>query len=257
MRKIILVIGILLVGLGTGPAHGQRWYGTPEGRTISVSGQAAIKVVPDEVELIVGIEVDDLDLKIAETECKKRLAAALATTRQFKIPPEKVATDYVSVEPRWTNRNDPRRFLGYWVRRTLVITLRDLSQFDSLLSNLLEAGVTHVHEVRFRTTELRRHRDEARRLAARAAREKGDLLARELGTVLGEVISIREERVGSWSGYGARWGRRWDTAGMQNTVSYGPSSAKPSGTLSPGEISVEATVAVIFRLATPEKPTSP
>ena len=58
----------------------------------------------------------------------------------------------------------------------MVITLGDVSRFEDLLSDTLLAGANHVHNVEFRTTELRQHRDAARALAIQAAREKAEAL---------------------------------------------------------------------------------
>ncbi|MCB1032588.1 MAG: SIMPL domain-containing protein [Acidobacteria bacterium] len=252
MTKLVGGFALVTAVLAAGAAQAHDVNMPARQRTLSVSGQAAVQVVPDEVELVVGVETDDKELERAKADNDRRLEAALGATRRHGVAPEKVATDYLNVEPRWDTRDDERVFLGYWVRKNLTLTLRDLSQFDALLSELLTAGVTHVHDIEFRTTELRKHRDEARRLAAVAAREKGELLARELGAALGEPISISEERGGFWYGYGSWWGQRWNTSAMQNTVtSFGSAPAEPTGTLSPGQISVQATVSVTFELVTP------
>lgn len=92
-------------------------------------------------------------------------------------------------------------FIGYFVRKTVVVTLSDLALFESLLSQSLEAGATHVHGVEFRTTELRRYRDQARALAVNAAREKAEALCAELGKQVGEPKDIREQYSRWWSPY--------------------------------------------------------
>ena len=166
MTKLVGGFALVTAVLAAGAAQAHDVNMPARQRTLSVSGQAAVQVVPDEVELVVGVETDDKELERAKADNDRRLEAALGATRRHGVAPEKVATDYLNVEPRWDTRDDERVFLGYWVRKNLTLTLRDLSQFDALLSELLTAGVTHVHDIEFRTTELRKHRDEARRLAA-------------------------------------------------------------------------------------------
>jgi len=70
------------------------------------------------------------------------------------------------------------RLKGYSVQKTIVVTLSDLSKFEDLLSGVLEAGANYVHNVEFRTTELRKHRDQARALAIQAATAGGVVGAR-------------------------------------------------------------------------------
>ena len=132
------------------------------------------------------------------------------------------------------------------MQKTLVVTLRDAKIFEPLLTALLQAGATHVHDVQFQTTELRRHRDEARAMAVRAAREKAAALARELGQQVGDPQNINES---GWYWFSPRssWGARWQGAGAQNAM-QSAAGANVESALAPGLISVSAQVSVTFSL---------
>ncbi|MCK5634348.1 MAG: SIMPL domain-containing protein, partial [Anaerolineales bacterium] len=118
-----------------------------------------------------------------------------------------------------------------------------------LLTAVTEAGATNVHGIDFRTSELRKYRDQARALAVQAASEKAEAMAGELSISVGTPKSINEDHVGWWSWYGyGWWGSRY--AGMsQNVVqnASGPSSDF-EGAFAPGQISVNARVTVTFEL---------
>ena len=125
----------------------------------------------------------------------------------------------------------------------------DISQFEALLTKALEAEVNYVHGIQFRTTELRKHRDEARAMAIRAAREKAVALARELGQGVGAPHSIRENASGWWSGYNAWWGGRWNAPMAQNiSQDAGGGVSFEGGGLAVGQITVNARVTVSFFL---------
>jgi uncharacterized protein YggE len=131
-----------------------------------------------------------------------------------------------------------------------VITLRDLTKFESLLGDALGAGANYVHGIEFRTTELRSYKDQARALAVQAAQEKAEALAEELGQKLGEPTTIEEVQAGWASSYGARWGLPWNSVVAQNVVQeLGGGVPLGQGSLAPGQISVNAKVAVSFELA--------
>jgi len=68
----------------------------------------------------------------------------------------------MNIAPRYKDYWRKDEFIGYFVRKNISITLKDVSKFEQLLSNVLQAGVNYVHGIDFRTTELRKHRDEAR-----------------------------------------------------------------------------------------------
>jgi hypothetical protein len=216
--------------------------------TITVDGRAEIKVVPDEVLLTLGVETDAFDIVAATRANDERIAAIVAAAQKAGVPRDHVRTEYLQIEPRWREQADRRVFLGYFARRSLSITLRDLSAFDALLSSVLAAGANYVHGVEFRTTQLRRYRDEARRLAIVAAREKAQGLSAALGQGIGAAVRIQEGGSGWWSPYSHWWGSRGGGAQFQNVVQEtGQPSADSEGVV-PGQISVTASVNVTFEL---------
>lgn len=220
----------------------------PEPRLITVTGDAEVRVPPDEVILTLGVETWDLDLNKAKAENDKRVQAILKVAKEFKIEDKLVQTDYISIEPRYEDQWEHRKFVGYCVRKNVVFTLRDTSRFEDLLSGALEAGVNYVHGVQFRTTKLRKYRDEARSLAIKAAKEKADALAGELGQKVGKPHMIREDQVGWWSWYNSWWGNRWGGGMSQNVVQNYGGQAQEDSTIALGQINVNARVTVSFEL---------
>lgn len=217
-------------------------------RQISVRGEAEIRVVPDEVVLTVGVETDDHDLDKAKDANDAVFKVLLKITDSYGIPRQHVGTEYLDVEPRYRASSGGREFLGYWVQKTAVITLRDIKRFEPLLSSLLEAGVTHVHGIDFRTTELRKHRDRVRHMAVKAAREKADALAASLGVRAGRPLNINEGSMGWYSGYGY-WGSGRRGMMSQNIMQeIGSGSPSMQGPTAPGQISINAVVSVSFEL---------
>ncbi len=217
---------------------------------ITVSGDAEIRVVPDEVVLVLGVESFDRDLGVAKESNDDDVEAVLAVARRHQVPDGHVTTDYLQVEPRYANGGPEHELLGYVVRTTISITLRQLDHFEPLLSESLEAGANYVHGIDFRTTELRRHRDRARDLAIKAAKEKAVDLAAALGRTVGPPSQISEGGGGWFSGYGRWWGGRWGGMASQNVVqSIGQGGV--DGPVAPGQIAVTARVSVTFELIAP------
>jgi uncharacterized protein YggE len=168
----------------------------------------------------------------------------------FGIADDHIQTEYIGISPTYDyNSNNLPRLTGYNVQKTIVVTLSDLPKFENLLSGVLEAGANYVHGVEFRTTELRKYRDQARALAIQAAQEKAKALAGELDQELGEPVTITEEQSSwqSWYGYG--WASRWGDNMSQNVVvETGSSTLAEGATVAPGQISVNARVSVTFAL---------
>lgn len=216
-------------------------------RLITVNGHAEIRVVPDEVVLTLGFETFDPNLSTAKSENDTRVSGVIGVAEELGIPRERIRTEYLSIEPEYGS-DYKRRFLHYLVRRTMAITLRDMDRFETLLSKALEAGANYVHGVDFRTTELRKYRDQARALAIEAAREKAEALAGEVGESVGRVENIQEGSANWWSWYGSSWGPRWRGGPGQNVVQNVGGSSGGQGPTAPGQITVDARVTVTFLL---------
>ncbi len=223
-----------------------------EARTITVTGDAEVRVVPDEVVLTLGVETRDTEIDAAKRQNDEVIKAAIDVAKQYGVRQELIKTEYLGVEPRYRDSYEKRDFLGYYARRTLVITVRDLSKFEELLAAELKAGVNYVHAVDFRTTELRKHKDTARSMAIKAAQEKATDMAAELQLRLGEPRSILENQSSSWSWYNSWWGAGWASSVAQNVSQNAAGSAggeSLEGATAPGQISVRAKVTVSFDLS--------
>lgn len=254
MNKALLAVSaavLILVGMAIGsvPHSTAQAQGSAVNRTISVSGSADVRVVPDEVVLSVGVETWDNVLAAAKTDNDDRTKKVIALATQYQIDPKNVQTDFINISPRYEGDYPYRKIVGYYVQRAIVFTLKDISKFEGLLSAVIESGGNAVYGIQFRTSELRKHRDSARALATQAAREKAEALAKELGMKVGKAIHISETQSywGSFYGYYRSYGGPSPAQNVvQNAGGEGPQSS--DGTFAPGQIVVSGTVSVTFEL---------
>jgi uncharacterized protein YggE len=210
---------------------------------ISVNGESEVRVVPDEVVLSLGVETFNPALRTAKSMNDERIQKTMAAARNLAVQASHMQTDYVGIEPKYEHGDIARVLQGYVVRRTVIIRLKEISKFEDLLTAALEAGVTHVHGIEFRTTELRKHRDQARVMAIKAAQEKAELLARESGRKVGAARSIGEASYGYHASYGSWWGTRYSSMTQNSIQNVGGSAPLESdSTLAPGQISIRVSV---------------
>jgi len=241
MRNLILSLAIL--GFLTGPAFSQESVDRP---LITVSGQAEVRVPPDEIVFTLSVESIDKDMLVAKNKTDTSIREILAIARRSNVKDEEVQTSYISVEPRYNvddldyeqRRGVKREFVGYRVSKTLAVRLKEIPRFDAFLAEVLKAGVTRVTNVEFRDSQIRKHRDQARAMAIKAAQEKAKLLAGEIGQTIGRAYTITESPTDS----GPR-------NLSQNVSSFSDAAARDSDSaIAPGLISITAQVTVSFRL---------
>jgi uncharacterized protein len=217
-------------------------------RTITVFGDADVKVVPDKVVITVGVVASDMDILKARKKNDDCAINVYSVAKKHNIPTRDIQSNYLSIEPRYRSDYEHKDFIGYFASRSVQITSTNLGSFEVLISDLLtEAGVTDVRSVNFYTTELRKYRDEARDLALKAAKEKAERMAAALGQKVGMPRRIEELDSRWWSWYSSPWGG-FQNSMSQNVVQSGGEAPEIDGATAPGMITVNAKVSVEFEL---------
>lgn len=245
--KTQLMLAWAAVALAASTAFAQQPLTPP---MISVSGSAEVKVAPDEIYLRLGVETRHENLEDAKQQNDERVSKSLAFLKSSQVKSKDVQTDFISIEPTYDTSVSRTKPVTFVVRKSIEVKLSDPDTFEGLLTGLLTNGVNNVHGIEFRTSQLRKHRDAARAMAIRAAKEKATALASELGVKCGKVYNITANDWGGWwSSSGSYWGGRYGGGMYQNMAqNVGGSSGTDDSTLSVGQISVSATVNVSFMI---------
>jgi hypothetical protein len=215
---------------------------------ISLTGSAEVKVAPDEIRLNVAVETRSETLDPARVENDEKIAAALSFLKQTGVPDKDVKTDFISVQPDYDNNRSRVKPVAYIVRKGIEVRLTNIVSFQSVLTGLLTNGINVVDGVDFRTTQLRKYRDQARAMAIRAAKEKAEALTSELGVKLGQPsnISVYDNSIYPRYGGGGGFGGYNNFAQNVSSAASPSSSDDASDTFAAGQISVAATVNVSF-----------
>lgn len=218
-------------------------------RIISVSGSAYLRVQPDRAHIKLAIKSFDADVQAAKQDNDARAKRVAAVLAKHNLSAPDYRTESICIQPVHKREDYQERedqVIGYRVSNDILITIKDLSSIDDLITECIEAGANHLYGVYFESTKLREHRDQARRMAIRAAREKAELLAIEVGQKVGKARVIEELGEGE-SGYLPQ-NIISRVGGMGGGRLAGEDGADVSGTFFVGEIEIQASVAVTFDL---------
>jgi hypothetical protein len=213
------------------------------------TGEAVVLVKPDEVLINLGVETANADLEKAKRMNDDAAAKLLKAIKSLGVEDKHIQADHMEIEIRYRD-NDRLAVEGYVARRAYSITLKKTDLFEKLIETGIKNGANRLLGFEYRTTELRKYRDQARKMAIRAAREKAEALAAELDCKVGRPASIQEGG-GSYGYGGSRWG--WNSFGAmsQNSVQSVSSGGEEGETLPLGQIAVRAQVSVSFDLVAP------
>lgn len=236
-----LLVPMVMLTL-TQPAQGQ------EQRSVSTNGEAVIYVTPDEVIVHVGVETFARELTAAKAQNDSLSQKLVAAIRRLGVEQRHLQTADIEVEIVYRAQGQPSLVIdGFVAQRAYAVTLKDVKKFETLVDVAIGNGANRLMGFEYRTTELRKHRDEARRMAIRAAREKAELLAGELGVSVAQPRSINEGGV-SYFGYSSsRWGMT-NAYMSQNNAQAGEPVGEGGETMPMGQIGIRASVHVVFDL---------
>lgn len=221
--------------------------------SVSVIGEADMKIAPDQVQFTFEIVTTDKALAAAKIANDRAAVRTLAAAKAFKIGADEVQTDSLTVSPRYTSDKDPHGshvLLGYEVAKRILITLKDLDKIDGFLAKVIEAGVNRVVAVNLENSEYQKYQERVRALAVENARDRAAAYAKQLGQTIGKAYVIREEQAdfpgyttSSTSASGTGDGNGSDSFELRQPVAFGREI-----TFALGKITVEEKIYVTFEL---------
>ena len=208
--------------------------------TMAVTGDAIIRVTPDQVVLRLGIQYKGEDLVATKKETAAIIEKAINYCKKHGIPSKYIQTDYLSIQPNYTNHRQSQ-ISHYTVQQVLCLVIEDVPQYETMLTDLLLLGINRVDNIEFRTTKVKEYRKQVRKMAIQAAKDKATFLASETDMDLGKIVNVME--------YSPSHNQHLGSANYanfsQNIVQQTDNSADGSP-LSIGLISLKSTVTLTY-----------
>lgn len=226
------IAGSLLGGLWQGSASGQTQPDTDSQRHITVTGHGEVQAQPDMATVIVGVETEAPTAQEALERNNQQMNNLLAALRDLGIADEDLQTRSFNIYPHFDDQpGGENEIVGYVVRNTVAVTVRDLSQLGIVLDTAVAEGANIVHGINFSIADTSELRQQALERAFEDARTKAEQLAQVANVQLQQILVINE-------GGGVAPPRPF--AGGQAVESEVP--------VEPGQQAVTATVQVVFAI---------
>jgi hypothetical protein len=221
----------------------------PMPRTVNTSGESVVYVRPDEAVVGFGIESFADTLDKAKQQNEEASAKLLKAIKALGIEEKHVQTDTVQIEIHYKEGNHPTLGIeGYFARRSYSVTLKDIKLLEKLVDTALKNGANQLMGFEYRTSELRKYRDQARQMAIKAAKEKAEALSTDLACKVGSPRTINEGGFG-YFGTSYRWGGNSFNLQAQNAAQVAPGGeGGDEATMPLGQIGIRANVSVTFDL---------
>ncbi len=161
--------------------------------TLAVSGQAELKVAPDEVVIDLGVSTIGANAEEAMADNNASMQAVIDALRELGLDPK---TRQFRIQPLWTPRPSKAgpdwqaAIDGYKVDNSIVVKSSDLSLAGAIIGHATAAGANHINRVTFGLSQPRQHREAAIVEATENATRDARSLAAAAGQKLVRVITL-------------------------------------------------------------------
>lgn len=217
---------------------------------LQVRGEGKVEVVPDQLQMRLGVVTQAADADQAMVENNQRMAAVMKMLDEIGIARENMATGQFQVRPEWslpprpTPANWEREIIGYRISNDLLISTTRVELAGRLLAVAQKAGANQVGGLQFSLADPEAHRQEAIRIATRKAVREAETLASAAGVQLGRVISLNLD----------------SSRGMpqpQLMMAEARTASADSVPIAAGKVEVSASVSLIYALRDADQPGRP
>ena len=239
MRTLTAVAAALAVSAcssNPAPLSAQQPPADPPPRTVEVSATASVDRTPDVATIHLAVETLADDARSATEQNAAAMDAVLRAVRELGIPPSRVRTQRIELQPRYDRPREgrPREVTGYSAVNQVQVRVDDLDRLGAVVDAAVRAGANRVTGIRFELSDPTEAHHEALRSAIAQARAEAEVAAAALGEELGPPLQVStggDRPVPYMAGRGM--------AMME--VADGPP-------VEPGEIQIRATVRIVWRL---------
>lgn len=182
MKKIILILTVMT----TVALQAQEKTIQPQ---ISVSGEGKVKVVPDQAMISIAVETKGEESAKVKKENDMIIDKVLKYLKTTKIDQKDIKTERVSLYPQH-DYNKKKDY--YMAAQTINILLKDLSNYEIIMDELVKAGVNRINGITFQSSQIEKLKSDARKLAIADAKKKAEDFAGALGQKVGRAIIVSD-----------------------------------------------------------------
>lgn len=237
---ILMILALTACGTVPAPATAQLPAADPDERAIHVDATALVQRTPDRAVISLAVETVATAAVDATRQNAQVMEQVLAAIRALGIPDRNIQTRRVDLQPRYDRARDQQepRITGYVARNQVMVTTDDVATVGRIVDAGVEAGANRVSGISFELQDPEAAHHEALQLAIRKARREAEVAAEAVGETLGPVLSLRTSAFYPVA--------RMAPAPQPEMVRMDAASTP----VEPGELDVQATVSITFRIGT-------
>lgn len=172
----------------------------PSARTVTVSADGKAVVVPNLATVSFSVVSEGASATAIQDENIKKMNAAIAIIKGFKIDSKDIKTSAYNLSPRYAyeQKTGKSRIDGYQITQTVTVKVRNLDDAGKIVGQLPAAGVNQISGPDFSVEDMDVFLHGAREEAFNKAYAKAKELAKLAGAGVGRVVTFSESSGGNY-----------------------------------------------------------
>ena len=233
---------------GSGIASPSAFLAPGAGSGIFVTGQAIITAEPDLALLTIGVETRAETVAEARAEAANAMEDIVQAVNKHGLEDEDVQTQSFNIWPEYVYpeigsgeiRGNQPVLVGYTVRNTAIIKIRDIDAVGTIIDDVAGAGgdATRIEGIGFSIEDPEPFMTQLREEAVQDAKEKAEHLASLSDVSIGDLTFIAEV------GGGAPTARTFSDEAFAADA-FAPAATTP---ISGGELQLGLSVQAVFEI---------
>lgn len=176
----------------------------PDGPHITITGAGEVQAKPDSAVLSMQVRAEEDTSLAAKTVVDTRVNALLAGLKRFGISESDISASSLSTDQNIQhNRDGESKLIGYRARRSLTVTLKDLTQLNDFMDFALSVEINEINNIQLTASNADELNEKALAAAVENAKQQARHLAKSFDAELGTVYSINAGQTHSRFAYGA------------------------------------------------------
>jgi uncharacterized protein YggE len=211
MRRIVASVGLMAIIALAAYTYStltvtRYMYNGPT--SITVAGKGEVFATPDIATFNFLVEAKEIDAVTAQNKSVETMNAILAYLKESGVAEKDIKTENYNLTPQyeyptivcpsWGNcppQPEPK-LVGYQVNQTVVVKIRDTKKAGELVSGVGSKGALNVSGLSFTIDDTDTLKAQAREKAIADAKEKGKVLAQNLGARIVRMNGYWEDEGG-------------------------------------------------------------
>ena len=219
-QKIKNIVGVFSIIALSAFAYASMSYSSSFSRQIdasspriNVSGEGKVVVIPDMATFSFSVITEGgKDVGVLQNTNTKKMNDIITFLKSKDISAKDIKTTGYSIQPRRqinrcdrpilistsTNPCPPNKIVGYTIKQSVTVKIRDFSKSGSILTGVGQKGADSISQLTFSVDNKTKFEEEARGKAIAQAKEKAQAIAKSAGFSLGRLLSFNESKIFSY-----------------------------------------------------------